>query len=199
MHELGMIKRARRAYGMVMLAALALAPTDAASNAEALSDLGLAPSFALTDQNGKPLALADLRGKVVAVNFIYTACPDICPLLTQKLIEVQDALGDEFGRSIVFVSITLDPERDTVDVLKDYAAFWEAKPGWSFLTGPPDTVREAVRRYGIFAAKSPEGFIDHTELTSIIDPRGELRVQYLGNRFDPVEFRRDLLSLVASR
>jgi len=61
----------------------------------------------------------------------------------------------------------------------------------------PEAVREVVRRYGVYVAKTAEGAIDHTLLTSIIDPRGVLRVQYLGMRFDPTEFRRDLLSLVA--
>ena len=100
-------------------------------------------------------------------------------------------------RKIAFIPITVDPEHDTQEVLKDHAAGWEAKTaGWSFLSGPPAAVHEVVRRYGVYAAKTAEGAIDHTLLTSIIDPRGVLRVQYLGMRFDPAEFRRDLLSLV---
>ena len=55
--------------------------------------IGAAPQFTLTSQDGKPVALADLRGKVVTVTFIYTECPDICPLLTQKMVHVQDELG----------------------------------------------------------------------------------------------------------
>ena len=85
--------------------------------------IGPAPPFTLTSQDGKPVALADLRGKVVAVTFIYTGCPDFCPLLTQKMVDVQDALGADFGAKIAFVSITLDPEHDTPEVLKDYAQF----------------------------------------------------------------------------
>jgi protein SCO1/2 len=142
-----------------------------------------------------------LRGKVVAVSFLYTACPDICPLLTQKLVEMQDALGNAFGDKIQFVSITLDPEHDSPEVLRDYAASWgEAKlAGWSFLRGQPAAVREVARRYGVYAVKSAEGGIDHTLLTSIVDARGMLRVQYLGMRFDPAEFRRDLLRLAEPR
>ena len=170
------------------------APRDSAS----LPEMGPAPAFALMSQEGKPVSLVGLRGKVVAVSFLYTACPDICPLLTQKLVEVQDALGEDFGKKIAFVSITVDPEHDTPEMLKDYAAAWEAKTaGGSFLSGPPEAVRDVVRRYGVYVAKTADGGIDHTLLTSIIDPRGVLRVQYLGMRFDPGEFRRDLLSLVA--
>jgi len=182
---------------LTVLAGPALAVGDAARDPGALPEIGPAPAFALMSQDGKPVNLIGLRGKVVAVSFFYTACPDICPLLTQKLVEVQDSLGEDFGSKIAFISITVDPEHDTQEVLKDYAAGWEAKTaGWSFLSGPPAAVHEVVRRYGVYAAKTAEGAIDHTLLTSIIDPRGVLRVQYLGMRFDPAEFRRDLLSLV---
>jgi protein SCO1/2 len=186
------------AFLLALLAGPAFAASDAARDAGPLPEIGPAPAFALIAQDGKPVTLIGLCGKVVAVSFLYTACPDICPLLTQKLVEVQDALGDDFGKKIAFVSITVDPEHDTPEVLKDYAAAWEAKTaGWSFLSGSPEAVRDVVRRYGGYVAKTAEGAIDHTLLTSIIDPRGVLRVQYLGMRFDPAEFRRDLLSLVA--
>jgi protein SCO1/2 len=185
------------AFLLALLAGPVFAAGDAARDGGPLSEMGPAPAFALMAQDGKPTSLIGLRGKVVAVSFFYTACPDICPLLTQKLVEVQDALGEDFGKKIAFVSITVDPEHDTPEMLKDYAAAWEAKTaGWSFLSGPPEAVRDVVRRYGIYAAKTADGGIDHTLLTSIIDPRGVLRVQYLGMRFDPAEFRRDLLSLV---
>ena len=158
--------------------------------------IGPAPNFNLTSQNGTPLALADLHGKVVAVTFIYTECPDICPLLTQKMVQVQDELGTDFGRKIAFVSISLDPEHDTREVLKDYAQFWGAKPeGWSFLTGSLDAVRDVTRRYGVFFSKKEDGSVEHSQLTTLVDAEGQMRVQYLGARFDPEEFRRDLMSL----
>ena len=113
------------------------------------------------------------------------------------MVDVQDALGAEFGAKIAFVSITLDPERDTPEVLKDYAQFWGAKPeGWSFLTGSPEAVRDVTGRYGVFFAKTADGSVEHSQLTTLIDADGRMRVQYLGARFDPEEFRHDLLSLV---
>ena len=158
--------------------------------------IGPAPSFELTAQDGKTVALADLRGKVVAITFIYTECPDICPLLTQKMAQVQDALGADFGAKIMFVSITMDPEHDTQAVLRDYARAWGAKPaGWLFLTGSPAAIADVTRRYGIFFVKEKDGSIEHTQLTTLVDPKGEMRVQYLGARFNPEEFRHDLLSL----
>jgi protein SCO1 len=162
-----------------------------------LSRIGPAPDFALTAQNGRRLALADLRGKVVAVTFIYASCADTCPLLTAKLAGLQARLGADFGPRVFFVSVTVDPERDTPEVLKDYARAHGANPaGWAFLTGTPVEIRDVERRYGIWANKGPRGDVDHTFLTSLIDRDGVLRVQYLGVRFDPAEFLADLRSLL---
>jgi len=182
---------------VLALAVLALPAAHAADGDKHLPVIGTAQPFALTSQDGVPVALADLRGKVVALAFIYTGCPDICPMLTQKMVDVQDALGPEFGAKVAFVSITLDPERDTPEVLKDYAQFWGAKSqGWSFLTGSLEAVRDVTRRYGVFFAKKEDGSVEHSQLTTLIDADGQMRVQYLGARFDPEEFRHDLMSLV---
>jgi protein SCO1 len=166
----------------------------------ALPKIAPAPDFALTSQDGVPVTLADFRGKVLAVSFIFTLCTDTCPVLTPMMSFVQDRLGRDFGEKIAFVSITIDPERDTPEVLKEYAQAFGANPaGWFFATGPRDAIADVTRRYGVFAAKAENGNVDHTFLTSIVDQRGILRVQYLGVRFDPEEFRRDLLSLVNER
>src|SRR5690242_10734260 len=145
----GVNRRAALLVGLVVLALLALVPTHEAAGDPGLPVIGPAPPFTLTSQDGKPVALDDFRGKVVALTFIYTGCPDICPLLTQKMVDVQDALRDKFGAKIAFISISFDPERDTPEVLKDYAQFWGAAPeGWSFLTGSLEAVRDVTRRYG---------------------------------------------------
>jgi protein SCO1 len=184
-------------FAMAMLAWPALSIAHEAGADKRLPVIGPAPPFQLTSQDGKLVALADLRGKVVALTFIYTGCPDICPLLTQKMVDIQDELGAEFGAKVAFVSISLDPERDTPEVLKDYAQFWGAKlDGWAFLTGSLEAVHDVTRRYGVFFAKKEDGSVDHTQLTTLVDADGQMRVQYLGARFDPEEFRRDLMSLV---
>jgi protein SCO1 len=160
--------------------------------------IGPAPDFALTSHDGARVTLEDFRGKAVAVTFIYTACPDYCPLLTAKMARVQDDLGADFGTRVAFVSITVDPEVDTPEALKRYAEAHGADlGGWAFLTGEPEAIAEVTRGYGVFAAKSVDGEVDHTFLTSLVDPDGVLRVQYIGVRFDPDEFRRDLLSLLS--
>jgi protein SCO1 len=199
-----MIIRAMLVITFVTLASLVLVLTgdalDPASQELPLPKIAPAPEFALTSQDGAQVKLADFRGKVVAVTFIFTSCTATCPVLTPMMSFVQDRLGHDFGEKIVFVSITVDPERDTPEVLKEYAeAFGANLAGWAFLTGAPATIRDVTRRYGVFASKNANGDVDHTFLTSIIDPRGFLRVQYLGVRFDPEEFRRDLLSLVADQ
>ena len=178
-----------------MLAGPALA--HAAGHDERLPVIGAAPGFTLTSQDGQPVSLGDFRGKVVAVTFVFASCTETCPLLTDKMARVQDGLGPLFGKKIVFVSITVDPERDTPEVLKQYARNFGADPaGWFFLTGEPAAIHAVERSYGVFAAKTPEGDVDHTFLTSLIDSQGDLRVQYLGVRFDQAEFRSDLLGLV---
>jgi protein SCO1 len=192
-----MTRRAALLLALALLVFPASLPAHEARGDGLLPVIGLAPPFMLTSQDGKPVSLADLHGKVVAVSFIYTQCPDICPMLTQKMVEVQEALGTDFGKKVAFVSISLDPEHDTPEVLRDYAQFWGAKPeGWSFLTGSPEAVRDVSRRYGVFFAKKEDGSVDHTQLTSLVDAAGQMRVQYLGARFDPEEFRHDLMSLV---
>lgn len=192
-----MTRRGAFLLALALMLFPALAATHEAGGDKLLPVIGPAPPFTLTSQDGKSVALADLRGKVLAVTFIYTGCPDICPLVTQKMVDVQNALGAAFGAKIAFVSITLDPEHDTPAVLKDYAQSWGAKPnGWMFLTGSPAAVRDVTRRYGVFFAKKEDGSVDHTQLTTLVDADGQMRVQYIGWRFNPDEFRRDLLSLV---
>jgi protein SCO1/2 len=172
----------------------------ATSQEQPLPKIAPAPGFRLTSQDGAQISLANLRGKVVAVTFIFTRCSDTCPVLTPMMSLVQDRLGRDFGSKIVFASITVDPEHDTPEMLKLYAQMYGADvAGWSFLTGSPAIIQDLTRRYGVFASKNANGDIDHAFLTSIVDRRGILRVQYLGVRFDPEEFRRDLLSLLRER
>jgi protein SCO1/2 len=188
---------------LVLIAALLASPAlvqahEAAHEEEQrLPTIGAAPDFALTSQDRAEVTLESLRGKVVAVTFIYTSCPDICPMLTDKMARVQDELGPDFGTRIAFVSITIDPEQDSPEVLKEYAeAFKVNFAGWSFLTGEPAKVLEVAHRYGVAVTKAADGAIDHTLLTTLVDREGNMRVQYIGYRFDEEEFRHDLLDLV---
>ena len=168
-----------------------------AAGGESLPKIKPAPEFTLTNQDGKRLALKDLRGKVLAITFIFASCADTCPLLTAKMAGIQNKLGNTFGPQVNFVSITVDPERDTPEVLKRYAQAHKANPtGWAFLTGTTAEIRDVAKRYGIYYKKMPRGDVDHTFLTSLVDQNGTLRVQYMGVKFNPDEMLRDIRSLL---
>lgn len=185
---------------LVGAVSLASGVGSAAGKPDGLPRIGPAPEFSLATQDGARLSLTDLRGKVVAVTFIYASCVDTCPLLTAKMAGLQRRLGRDFGPKVFFASITVDPERDTPEVLKRYAEVHGANlAGWAFLTGTPAEIREVAKRYGIYYKKQARGDVDHTFLTSLVDQMGTLRVQYLGVRFDPDELRRDLESLLRER
>jgi protein SCO1 len=187
--------------GIFMSLAVASWPLDVlcheSKDNQRLSKIGPAPEFTLTQQDGKRLALKELRGKVLAITFIFASCADTCPLLTAKMAGLRDRLGPDFGSKVYFLSITVDPERDTTEVLKRYAEAYKANlAGWAFLTGTKAEIQEVAKRYGIYYKKTPRGDVDHTFLTSLVDQNGTLRVQYMGVRFDPHEMLRDLRSLV---
>jgi len=191
------------AWCMVGLVAMGLlgwttgATGDATKSAAPLSRIGPAPEFTLTTQEGARRSLRDFHRKVVAVTFIYASCADTCPLLTAKMVGLQAELGLEFGTRVFFVAVTVDPDRDTPEALKRYAQAHGANlAGWAFLTGTPAEIRDVTKRYGVYVRKNPKGDVDHTFLTSLIDPDGVIRVQYLGVRFDPRELLGDLQSLL---
>ena len=181
----------------LLLAGLPAADARRSTEVSSLSKIGPAPDFTLTNQDGKSFSLSTVRGKVVAVTFIFTGCGSTCPLLTAKLVSIQKSLGADFGSRVFFTAITVDPLADTPPVLKRYAnAHGADLGGWAFLTGSPTQISDIAHRYGIYYKKQPGDEIDHTFLTSVIDPGGTLRVQYLGVRFDPEEFLRDIRSLL---
>ena len=182
-----------------VLAGSTPAPPQIAQDHSGLPVIGQAPDFVLRAQDGAEVALHQFRGKVVAVTFIFASCSATCPILTAKMAVVQDRLGSDFGAKIVFLSITVDPEHDDPEVLKRYATTFGADPaGWKFLTGSPTSIRAVERGYGVYASWAQSPDLDHTNLISLVDTRGLLRVQYLGVRFDPEELRRDLLSMAGT-
>jgi protein SCO1 len=183
---------------MIRRLTLAILLTFAAgARAEALPDLGPAPPFRLTTQDGAPLALTELRGKVVLLAFIYASCKDVCLTETARMVRVQQGLGEDFGRNVHFLSVTLDPEADSGDVLRQHARRFGARlDGWAFLTGTPAAVRQVAYDYGVAFRKTAPGEVEHNTLASLIDGAGHLRVQYLGVEFDPDEMVADLRGLV---
>ena len=108
------------------------------------------PDEPLVDQDGRAVRLFSdvMKGRIVAVNFIYTDCTTICSPMTAVLARVQDHLGARLGKDVALVSISLDPERDTPARLKEFADRFRRRAGWTFLTGEPEHVRRALRGLG---------------------------------------------------
>ena len=109
------------------------------------------PNVPLTTQDGKVVRFYDdlLKGKAVAINLVYTHCSASCPLETAKLRQVQRLLGDRVGRDVFFYSISIDPRRDTPEVLKAYAEKFHVGPGWLFLTGKEEDIKLLSARLGL--------------------------------------------------
>ncbi|MDE0331501.1 MAG: SCO family protein, partial [Nitrospinae bacterium] len=112
----------------------------------ALTTPDAAPDFSLTDQLGRPVSLHDMRGNVVALTFLYTHCPDVCPIVTSQLRDVQATLGDD-SASVRFVAVSVDPERDTQQAAREYLGRWRLDNGWRFAVGEREALSEVWASY----------------------------------------------------
>ncbi|MFO7172214.1 MAG: SCO family protein [Bacillota bacterium] len=149
-----------------------------------------APAFTLTDQMGRRVSTeGDLKGKVLLVNFIFTHCTDTCPLQTAQMAHLQRQLVEAgiTPDQLRLVSISVDPVRDTPEVLRRYAESYDADPAyWHFLTGPVEEVRQVVVEGFKIPAQIPdhhqhghgEGLIAHSDLTVLVDRQGQVRAYY---------------------
>jgi protein SCO1 len=121
------------------------------------------PNVALTTQNGDVVHFYDLiKGKIVAIDLMYTSCDYNCPLETARLAQVQTLLGDRMGQDVYFYSISIDPTHDTPAVLKAYAEQYHAGPSWLFLTGAPDDIDLLSKKLGLYTEPNPDNPDGHT-------------------------------------
>jgi protein SCO1/2 len=129
------------------------------------------PNVTLTTEDGASVRFYDdlIKGKIVAINLIYTTCRYACPLETARLAQVQKLLGDRMGRDVFFYSITIDPAHDTPAVLKAYAEKFHAGPGWLFLTGSQADIDLISRKIGLYSPPNPS------------DPDGHVPSLLVGN------------------
>lgn len=165
----------------VLVAGCLAAVTGLARADSPLADIGPAPAVALIDAQGKPFALSSLRGKAVVVSFVYTTCTGSCPATTFNLVRTRQALEKAglWGKRVEFVSITLDPVRDTPEALERYGRLYQAESAsWHFLTGPPERVSEVIAAWGMWAKVGPSGVLDHPSRIFLIDPSGHQREIY---------------------
>jgi protein SCO1/2 len=150
------------------------------------------PDFALKDQTGATVRLSDLKGEPVAVTFLYTRCPiaTACPMTTAKFSKLDAMLADaKLGH---LLTVTVDPEHDTPEVLADYAKKAGADPKrWKFLTGSPEAVARVASSFGVIYY--PEhGQIVHSLAVAVVDPKGRLATIYFGETWEPEHLLRDI-------
>lgn len=174
----------RRALLLAPLAATLLAALSACSKGDELDDMrglvlgesDLGRDFALQGTDGKGHRLADFRGKAVMVFFGFTQCPDVCPTALQRAVEVKQALGPA-GDRLQVLFVTVDPERDTPEVLRAYTGAFD--PAFLGLYGSDQEIRDTARAFKVFYQKVPTGdsyTMDHSSFNYLYDPNGRLRV-----------------------
>lgn len=150
-----------------------------------------APPFTLQDADGRKVRLADFRGKVVILHFIYASCPDVCPLHAERIAEVQALVNQTPMKDLVqFISITTDPANDTADVLRAYGPAHGLDPAnWIFLTTTPDqpedTTRDLAQQFGHRFDKADDNYQTHGIVTHVLDKEGRWRANFHGLKFDP--------------
>jgi protein SCO1/2 len=155
-----------------------------------------ARDFSLTDHTGKPRHLADFRGKVVTVFFGYTQCPDVCPTSLSSMAEVLRILGPDDAGRVQVLFITVDPERDTPQLLAQYVPAFN--PSFLGLYGDLPTTVAVARDFKVFYKKQGEGpnyTVDHSAGTFVFDPAGRLRL-YVKHGESPTAIASDIKLLL---
>ena len=153
------------------------------------------PDFVLMNQDNQRFESSRLRGKVIVLNFIFTTCTDVCPIFTANLAALQRKLNNRHGADLFFVSITTDPEIDSVKVLKGYAGRYRADlKNWAFLTGSEADLKPVWTAFGIRVINKGRGLVQHTSLTTVIDHGGIRRANYLGEKWQLKDLERDVLA-----
>jgi protein SCO1/2 len=189
-------------WGLAVVVALhpLLAGVDSAAPASRLAVIRQAPDFTLTTQAGDTLRLAKLEGKVLLVSFIFTTCNGTCPATTHRMGQVQEALkahGLWKEGGVRFLSITLDPRRDTPEVLRSYMRIYDADAThWSFLTGPPEQVEKTIRAWDMWVRPTANGQLDHPSRIFLVDRRGRVREIYDLNFLKPAWVVEDIRLLL---
>jgi len=171
----------RRRFLWAALAVFALAscgPEKPKFNSIDITGADYAKGFTLTDHNGQSRSLSDFKGKLVVVFFGYTQCPDVCPTTMTELVEVKRLLGKE-GDKLQAVFVTVDPARDTPDLLKAYMTNFD--PGFMAFTPTPEQLAVVAKDYKIYfkrvEGKTPTSYtMDHSAGSYVYDTQGNLRL-----------------------
>jgi protein SCO1/2 len=138
----------------------------------------------MTDQDGQPFTLSQLRGKFVVLDFIFTRCPGPCPLLSLKFSQLQNKLGERFGTKVMLLSVSIDPRHDTPAVLKEYAQRYSANlAGWKFLVGSTRDTIMTASAFGADYEANQDGIVDHRLVTCVIDHKGMVVKEFSGTNY----------------
>lgn len=156
--------------------------------------------FSLVAADGKPRRLGDYKGKVVAMFFGYTHCPDVCPTTMSRLREAMKQLGDDANR-VQVLFVTLDPERDTPELLAQYVPAFD--PSFVGLTGTPEAIAATAKDFKVFYRRqpgsSPERYtIDHSAGIFVFDPQGRLRL-FMRDGEEAAKMAADIRVLLANK
>lgn len=165
-----------------------------------ISEADYARDFALTDHTGKPRTMADFRGKAVVIFFGYTQCPDVCPTTMTGMAEAMKLLGEDAAK-VQVLFVTVDPERDTQQLLAQYVPVFNA--GFLGLYGDPQTIAKTAQDFRVFYKKQPGSTpttytVDHTAGSYVYDPQGRLRL-YVKHGEKPEVIAKDLKLLIAGK
>jgi protein SCO1 len=137
--------------------------------------------FTLVDQNSREFQFSKLTGRVVVVAFAYTTCPDVCPLITAALRQVQSGLTPDEHKKVFLLTITTDPEIDAPKVLAGYGKRYGADfANWSFLSGDQAALQIVWKNFGVGVKRKARGLVDHTPLIAVVDRKSNMRVVYVG-------------------
>ena len=164
-----------------------------------LGVIGPAPSLGLVDLDGRAVSLAEFRGRVVLVSFIYTSCPSACPLVTQRMAALQRRLSEAglFPSRASLISVTVDPDRDSAAALARYAKGFNADPrGWKFLRERREALGPVLAAWGEWTTRLPNGEVDHPARLYLIDPTGRIREIYSLSFFDERQAFLDIRALL---
>ncbi|HEU4691811.1 MAG TPA: SCO family protein [Vicinamibacterales bacterium] len=154
------------------------------ASSSALTAGAIVPDFELIDQIRRPVTLSQFRGKVVAINFIYTACayPQFCFRIANHFGVLQRRFSTRLSVDLVLLTITFDPARDQPEVLAEYAKQWQADPDdWRFLSGPVTAVQQVTDLFGV-RFYPDEGLLNHTVRTAVVGRDGRLVALIEGNQ-----------------
>lgn len=172
-----------------------------------LPEKGKLPDMPLTNQEGEKFRLSELRGHVVVLSYIYTHCPDVCHVISKRMDAFKDRLKKNgIEEDIYFVSISIDPKRDTPKRLKNHVNMMNLDTeNWVFATGDIFTINSILEAAGIDPVKGPIEFdendepsytLTHRNRISLMDQRGQLRKHYKGTQFDMDELLQDIKKLL---